>query len=93
MALIDIDALRAYLLDYCGTAVFSGFPAALLDVADIERMSGGGTVPQGRGTGNRPAAVRRGLTGSLIREEVIVGTIDVNVDYPKPAKMHLIRKR
>lgn len=40
MALIDIDALRAYLLDYCGTAVFSGFPAALLDVADIERMSG-----------------------------------------------------
>lgn len=40
MALIDIDALRAYLLDYCGTALFSGFPAALLDVADIERMSG-----------------------------------------------------
>ena len=40
MALIDIDALLAYLLDYCGTAVFSGFPAALLDVADIERMSG-----------------------------------------------------
>ena len=40
MALIDIDALRAYLLDYCGTAVFSGFPAALLDVADVERMSG-----------------------------------------------------
>ena len=41
MALIDIDALRAYLLDYCGTAVFNGFPAALLDVADIERMDGG----------------------------------------------------
>ena len=40
MALIDINALRAYLLDYCGTAVFSGFPAALLDMADIERMSG-----------------------------------------------------
>lgn len=40
MALIDIDALRAYLLDYCGTAVLSGFPAALLDVADIERMDG-----------------------------------------------------
>lgn len=40
MALIDADALRAYLLDYCGTAMFSGFPAALLDVADIERMSG-----------------------------------------------------
>lgn len=40
MALIDVDALRAYLLDYCGTAVLSGFPAALLDVADIERMGG-----------------------------------------------------
>lgn len=39
MALIDVDALRDYLLDYCGTAMFSGFPAALLDVADIERMS------------------------------------------------------
>lgn len=37
---IDIDALRAYLLDYCGTAMFSGFPAAVLDVADIERASG-----------------------------------------------------
>lgn len=39
MALIDIDALRDCLL-YCGTAMFSGLPAALLDVADIERMSG-----------------------------------------------------
>lgn len=40
MALIDVDALRAYLLDYCGTAMFSGFPAAVLDVVDIERASG-----------------------------------------------------
>lgn len=39
MALIDIDALRDCLLDCCGTAMFSGFTAALLDVADIERMS------------------------------------------------------
>lgn len=37
---IDIDALRAYLLDYRGTAMFSGFPVAVLDVADIERASG-----------------------------------------------------
>lgn len=37
---IDIDALRAYLLDYCGTAMFSGFPVAVLDVVDIERASG-----------------------------------------------------
>ena len=37
---IDVDALRAYLLDYCGTAMFSGFPVAVFDVADIERASG-----------------------------------------------------
>lgn len=37
---IDVDALRVYLLDYCGTAMFSGFPVAVLDVADIERASG-----------------------------------------------------
>lgn len=40
MALVDVDALRTYLLDYCGTALFGGFPAALLDVADIECMDG-----------------------------------------------------
>lgn len=37
---IDVDALRAYLLDCCGTAMFSGFSAAVLDVVDIERASG-----------------------------------------------------
>lgn len=36
---VDVDALRAYLLDYCGTAMFSGFPAALLDVSDISAAS------------------------------------------------------
>ena len=40
MALIDVDALRDYMMDSCGTAMFSGFPAAFLDVADIESMSG-----------------------------------------------------
>ena len=40
MATIDVEKLRAYLLDYCGTAMFGGFPAALLDVAEIERASG-----------------------------------------------------
>lgn len=37
---IDVDALRAYLLDYCGTAMFSGFLAAAFDVVDIERANG-----------------------------------------------------
>lgn len=40
MARIDVDDLRDYLLDYCGTAAFSGFPAALADAAEIERASG-----------------------------------------------------
>lgn len=41
MAKIDTDELRDYLEDYCGTAASSsGFPAALLDVADIENMDG-----------------------------------------------------
>ena len=40
MAKIDTDELRDHLEDYCGTAASSGFPAALLDVADIENMDG-----------------------------------------------------
>lgn len=40
MTLIDVDALRNYLMDYCGTAAFSGFPAAIIDVVEIEDMSG-----------------------------------------------------
>ena len=38
MAAIDVDALREYMRDYCGTAMFSGFPAALLDLSDIDSM-------------------------------------------------------
>lgn len=37
---IDIDALRNYLMDYCGSAIFSGFPAAIIDVAEIESADG-----------------------------------------------------
>lgn len=37
---IDVDELRDYMIDYCGCAAFSGSPAAILDVVDIERMDG-----------------------------------------------------
>lgn len=37
---IDIDRLRDYMVDYCGTAAFSGFSAAILDAWEIERMDG-----------------------------------------------------
>ena len=40
MATIDVDSLRDYLLDYCGSAMMSGFPSAVLDVSDIECASG-----------------------------------------------------
>lgn len=40
MATIDVDKLRDYMTDYFGTAVFDGFPAAILDLSDIESMSG-----------------------------------------------------
>ena len=36
---IDVDELRCDLLDEAGTAMVSGFPAAVLDVSDIEDMS------------------------------------------------------
>ena len=36
---VDEEALRERLIDECGTAMFGGFPAALLDVADIESAS------------------------------------------------------
>lgn len=40
MATIDVDALRSHMEDYYGTAMMSGFPAALLDLADIDSMDG-----------------------------------------------------
>ena len=40
MAVIDVDELREYMEDYYGTAMFNGFPPALLDLADIENASG-----------------------------------------------------
>ncbi len=40
MALIDVDELRDCLEDYYGTAMFGGFPAAVIDLAESEDMSG-----------------------------------------------------
>lgn len=40
MATIDVDKLRDYMTDYFGTAMLNGFPAAILDLSDIESMSG-----------------------------------------------------
>lgn len=38
MATLDVDDLRDYLMDYTGTAAFSGFPAAMLDVMGIQNI-------------------------------------------------------
>lgn len=36
---IDVDALRFYMWDYYGTAIFAGMSAAMIDVAKVERAS------------------------------------------------------
>ena len=36
---IDISRLRRDLKDYCGTAMFNGFPMAVMDLSKVERMS------------------------------------------------------
>lgn len=36
---IDIEKLRSDLTDYFGTAMFSGFPMAIVDLSDVERAS------------------------------------------------------
>lgn len=36
---IDIDRLRRDLEDYYGTGAFSGMPAMMMEVFDIQRMS------------------------------------------------------
>ena len=36
---MDIERLRKYLLDYYGTAVFSGMPMAIINLSKIEKAS------------------------------------------------------
>lgn len=40
MATIDVDALREYLRDYCGTAMMSGLWPATADLGEIDAMDG-----------------------------------------------------
>lgn len=35
----DIDELKQRLIDYYGTAMYSGFPMAIIDLSKIENMS------------------------------------------------------
>ena len=39
---IDVEALRDFLTDYAGTAAFSGFPTAMLDVMEIRDLDARG---------------------------------------------------
>lgn len=36
---IDVDALRDYMRDYYGTAIFAGMRVAIIDVTRVERAS------------------------------------------------------
>lgn len=40
MATIDIDALRAYLRDYYGTAMMSGLWPAAADLGEVDALDG-----------------------------------------------------
>lgn len=40
MATINVDKLRNHLMDYCGTAAFSGLTTAALDLIDIQSACG-----------------------------------------------------
>ena len=35
----DVEQLRNLLKDYYGTAMFNGFPMALIDLSKVDRMS------------------------------------------------------
>ena len=37
---VDADALRGYMRDYAGSAAFSGFPGALVDVIAADSLDG-----------------------------------------------------
>ena len=37
---VDVDKLRNYMIDECGTAAFNGFPVAMADAWEYERMDG-----------------------------------------------------
>ena len=36
---IDVNSLRRDMTDYYGTAMFSGFPMAIMDLSNVEGMS------------------------------------------------------
>ena len=36
---IDVNSLRKDMTDYYGTAMFSGFPMAVMDLSNVESMS------------------------------------------------------
>ena len=36
---IDVDRLRSYLVDYYGTAMFSGLPMAVVDLSRVQTAS------------------------------------------------------
>ena len=38
MATIDVDKLRDYMTDYFGTAMFNGFPVAILDLVVSRKL-------------------------------------------------------
>lgn len=59
MGPIDEEALRQRLLDECGTAMACGFPAAFVDVVDIDGATGEELIRIARRLGVDPDKYRR----------------------------------
>ncbi len=48
---IDVEKLKGDLIDYYGTAAFNGFPAAIVDVTDVQKATLGELVELARRAG------------------------------------------
>ena len=47
----DVEDLREQLRDYYGTAMVAGFPAAVIDLAELDRMSDEEIIREARKAG------------------------------------------
>lgn len=62
----DFEGLRAFLMDYCGTAFAAGMGPALIDLARIERADPPGALAYRARAGHKRALTQRGSGQNLI---------------------------
>lgn len=67
---MDFERLRNDLIDYYGSAMFSGFPMAMIDVSDVERMTDEELVREAEKIGLKLSKYQTQMK-KMIREEII----------------------